>query len=380
MCLYPKLILNRKYIGNKKNGGIAPTPPDPRVLFVPVGCGKCMECKKQRTNNWRIRLMEEIRTAVRAKFVTMTFSEKSLIEIEYNIHKEEREKLGKANKKTDKRVKYTKATGYELDNKIATYAVRHFLERYRKKYRTSIKHWLVTELGGNNTERLHIHGIIWTNEHEKTENKILTKWTDTKPEIEHIWKYGTVNRMQKGWEDNYVNEITVNYIVKYINKTDDKHKLYNPIILTSAGIGKNYINRPDSRANKFKGEDTKTTYSTRQGIKLGLPIYYRNKIYTEKEREQLWINLLNKEERWVDGLRVSIKDGEEDYNEVVKRAREVNRIRGFGTGSSTEEQKKYEKDRRNLQRWIRHKKESRSDDMGIRKIDSQANKQSTNDK
>ena len=27
MCLYPKLILNRKYLPNKKNGGIPPKCP-----------------------------------------------------------------------------------------------------------------------------------------------------------------------------------------------------------------------------------------------------------------------------------------------------------------------------------------------------------------
>jgi hypothetical protein len=39
MCLYPKLIKNRKYVANKKNGGNIPVPSDKRVLMVPVGCG-----------------------------------------------------------------------------------------------------------------------------------------------------------------------------------------------------------------------------------------------------------------------------------------------------------------------------------------------------
>ena len=48
MCLYPKLIKNKKYVPNKKNKGKVPTPPDERVLWVPVGCGKCIECMKQK--------------------------------------------------------------------------------------------------------------------------------------------------------------------------------------------------------------------------------------------------------------------------------------------------------------------------------------------
>ena len=61
MCLYPKIIKNRKYVKNKKNGGNVPTPTDPRVLMVPVGCGNCMECRKQKARQWQVRLSEEIR-------------------------------------------------------------------------------------------------------------------------------------------------------------------------------------------------------------------------------------------------------------------------------------------------------------------------------
>ena len=37
MCLYPKLIKNKKYIMNKKNNGIIPEVNDERALYVPVG-------------------------------------------------------------------------------------------------------------------------------------------------------------------------------------------------------------------------------------------------------------------------------------------------------------------------------------------------------
>ena len=62
MCLYPRLITNRKYIPNKKNGGVVPEMKDPRVATVPVGCGRCIECMKQKGREWSIRLQEEIRT------------------------------------------------------------------------------------------------------------------------------------------------------------------------------------------------------------------------------------------------------------------------------------------------------------------------------
>ena len=50
---------------------------------------------------------------------------------------------------------------------------------------------------------------------------------------------------------------------------------------------------------------------------MALPMYYRNKIYTEEEREKLWIVKLDKEERWVCGEKVSIKGNEyEEYNKL----------------------------------------------------------------
>ena len=41
------------------------------------------------------------------------------------------------------------------------------------------------------------------------------------------------------------------------------------------------------KKNKYNETETKETYTTRQGIKLPLPIYYRNQIYNEEEIEKL---------------------------------------------------------------------------------------------
>ena len=211
MCLYPRLIKNRKYIKNKKNGGVIPAVNDLRVLDVPVGCGKCMECKKQKAREWSVRLQEEIRTNKNGKFITFSYSDENLIKLQSELKG---------------------INGYLLDNETARLSVRRFLERWRKKYKKSIRHWIVTELGQTNTERIHLHGIIWTDESKET--------------IENIWKYGNI------WIGDYVNERTINYIVKYISKTDIKHKEYKSKVFTSAGIGNNYKNRRDFENNKYK--------------------------------------------------------------------------------------------------------------------------------
>ena len=139
MCLYGKLMRNPKYRANKKNKGIVPEMKDKRVGYVPVGCGICMECLKQRANNWQVRLEEDIKHNRNGKFVTLTFTDEALEKLAEGIN----------------------VTGYARENAIARKAVKYFRERWRRKTKKSPRHWFVTELGGTNTERLHLHGIVW---------------------------------------------------------------------------------------------------------------------------------------------------------------------------------------------------------------------------
>jgi len=303
MCLYPKLIKNPKYKPNNKNGGQVPPILDNRVLTIPVGCGRCMECKKQKSREWQVRLMEDIRHNKNGKFVTLTFDESS-----YNKFKKKHKNL----------------KGYELENRIATDAVRKFTERWRKKHKKTIRHWLITELGQNNTERIHIHGIVWTDEIED----ISEKWGYGITTIGYrkYYKGKKMNNLSLGW----VNEQTINYVVKYVNKTDILHKEYKSVILTSNGIGKNYIERADAKNNKYVENNTQECYVTRQGIKLNMPNYYKNKIYTDEEKEKLWIEKLDKEIRYVDKKKIDISKGFEEYYKALAEARGKNERLGYG--------------------------------------------------
>ena len=82
MCLYPRLLRNKKYTANKKNGGVIPPVSDERTKMVAIGCGKCMECRKQKANEWRVRISEEIRERKNGKFITLTFSDEEIYKIE----------------------------------------------------------------------------------------------------------------------------------------------------------------------------------------------------------------------------------------------------------------------------------------------------------
>ena len=251
--------------------------------------------------------MEDIKYNKDAQFVTLTFSNESIKELVTDIPNE--------------------LTGYDRDNAIATLANRRFLERWRKHNGKSVRHWLVTELGHNGTENIHMHGLIWT---------------PNKKEINKRWEYGFT------WIGDYVNEQTIWYIVKYIHKKDVKHRYFVPDILTSSGIGAGYIGSQASRMHKFNGEDTIDYYTTSQGFKISLPIYWRNKLYTEEEREKLWLIKLDKLTRYVGGEKIDISGGMDEYYRVLEWHQAKNKQLGYGDNVKDWERIIYEKQQREL--------------------------------
>ncbi len=306
MCLYPRLIRNPKYKENKKNGGVIPSVSDVRLLMLPIGCNNCMQCMKQKSREWQQRIIEDIKEHTNGKFVTLTFS----------------------NQNYRKLYEEVKLEGYKADNQIATLAVRRFLERWRKKYKKSVRHWLVTELGHNGTENIHLHGIIWT---------------DNPEDIEKIWKYGYVwkGNNKNGKIENYVNAKTASYITKYMTKIDTKHKYYKSIVLCSSGIGGNYAER------KIKIKEIKDHYKFESGQKSSLNLYWRNKLFSEEEREKLWIEKLDKGERYVGNKKFKNNDIEAILEEI-KYQQTINKELGYGNSKKDWIEYEYEQQARAL--------------------------------
>lgn len=289
MCFYPKLLRNKKYMPTKKNNYNAPELLDEKFKYVAVGCGNCLECRKQKARGWQVRLTEEIKSNKFNYFCTFTFAP------------EELKKL---------------CNTYDIEdcNKVATKAMRLYLERWRKKYKVSIKHWFVTELGHTNTERIHLHGLLFSNTELNTE------------EITKTWKYGNT------YIGEYCTLRTVNYIVKYITKIDTDHKNYKPITLASKGIGKAFIESAQFELHKYKPLKTKEYYLLPNGFKINMPIYYRNKLYSEDEREKLWSERIDKNEIFVHGVKIEnidTKDGQLRYFKQLKTMQQFNQELGY---------------------------------------------------
>ena len=79
-------------------------------------------------------------------------------------------------------------------------------------------------------------------------------------------------------------ERTINYIIKYITKRDEKNPEFNGKIFTSKKIGSSYINKNTLDRHKYQDRFTEETYKTESGIKVALPTYYKQKIWTNQER------------------------------------------------------------------------------------------------
>lgn len=295
MCLYTRMVLNPKYLPNKKNGYNPPKCTDERLKYIPVTCQNCEECRKAKQREWRVRMLEEIKSDIRGKFVTLTFTEEWLDILEKESNSTEA-------------------------NQVTTKAIRLFLERWRAKHKKSLKHWFITELGHKNTERVHIHGIIFTDEE--------------KEEIEKRWGYG---RVDVGYS---MNEKCVNYVMKYILKVDEDHKNFRGRILVSPGIGKGYIAKFNAKQNKYVPNGTDETYRLENGAKVKLPTYYRNKIYTEEQREELWKEKLSKNKLYVNGQEIKNIDtekGQEELEKALRVARRLSLRKNYGGGERKKE-------------------------------------------
>ena len=342
MCLYPRKIANRKYVANDKNRGIIPDPPvighndlglpiyDERVLQIEVPCGQCIECRTTKAREWQVRLAEEIKEHKYNYFITLTFAPKELEEL-------------------------CKKTRLKECNAVAGYAVRHMLEKWRKTHKKSIKHWLITELGHEGTERIHLHGLLFSDEQlefsEMDDNKLRT-W--------NYWKYGHI------YVGDYVNQQTINYISKYITKIDTDHKGFVGQILASPGIGKSFIDHLqeiNSKEYEYRPKHATDFYRLENGCKVKLPKYYKNKLYNEEQREEIWRGFMDQHKIAILGIEHDIREGMSNLTRIKDNARDKNKNMEYGDNSGEWRKKDYNITQRMLQQVERDKQRNYLEEM-----------------
>jgi len=284
-CLHPVCIPKKEYPWKDKT---IVNSVDQIHYTRLVPCGHCIECLRTKSKNWRIRLFEEYKHVSDAKFVTLTFApdeyEKLKSDVLFGpdvVNKRLYDKTGsepvylgtvphlrvKSRKFSLKQeYEYKPLIGKYLDKQIARLAVRRFLERYRKKYGVSLRHWLITDYGHRGTERLHLHGIVFDARcTTQRSHRTLIKFE----EFRNLWTYGHV---WLGW----CTDRSINYITNYITKIQDAK------VFVSPGLGKSYLT--EQVIEYYKNTLSPWMHTQYMRGKHLLPRYYMLKLYKWYER------------------------------------------------------------------------------------------------
>jgi len=207
----------------------------------PIACGKCHNCRKNRTSGWSFRLQKEDAASAASFFVTLTYN-------------------------TD-HVPLTKKGLMSLQPTDIT----NFMKRLRKELNGKIKYYVAGEYGSKRN-RPHYHVIFFTYNYQDA--FILPE------KIEKTWKLGDIHVGTTTPE-------SIVYTLKYIRKAsnvpffygDDRVKEFQR---TSKGLGAKYLSEAIKKYHLDKLEDR--CYATINGHKHPLPRYYKDKIYTKVEK------------------------------------------------------------------------------------------------
>lgn len=255
-CLFPSRIVNSRYRKYPFYLDDKPFPPD---YYIKIPCGVCVECRRAKANEWKLRLECEREVSKNALFITLTFDEVSYAE-------------------------------FRLDVGLA---VRRFFERLRKEYKRYIKHWLITELCPS-SGRIHLHGVLfdvplpinptsWTRSVYKKSGRgkygafLINdgEVARTNEWLRSFWKYGNT------WVDILRPE-SIGYIVKYMLKPSTVDPNYKPQLFPSKGLGKSYAQK--NSAHHRLSDGTTSTRFMYKGFPMSLPRYLSKKIFTDDER------------------------------------------------------------------------------------------------
>lgn len=189
------------------------------------------------------------------------------------------------------------------------------------------RYWLKPELGHINTERLHIHGFMWVSNPE---------------DIESVWGYGNVKL-------DLIDSNAIKYATKYINKPDKEHDNYIGKVFCSKGIGWAWTKTATAERYKRAKEKAASYLRLKDGRKINIPTYLRRKLFTDETREKQWLELLDKNERYVMGTKIQVTEDERGYDEYLKaiqHAQAENELLGYPKNPWG--QKKYMQTRKRL--------------------------------
>lgn len=231
-------------------------------LDISVPCGKCPPCTAKIVSQWSFRLMQEEKVCDSCVFLTLTYDTKHVPITKkgfMSLHKPDWEyRIAKKGKRKG-----------EIVRSQVDCHLQQFFKRLRKSQfgnkAGNIKYFAVGEYGSKYM-RPHYHAIIFNAKLEL---------------LQDAWQYGEL------YYGMNVSEAAVGYTLKYmskpskipLHKNDDRVKEFR---LMSKGLGEAYINQKTIQYHNDHYEHMHLTLP--DGKKIGMPRYYKQKIYEEYNR------------------------------------------------------------------------------------------------
>lgn len=226
---------------------------------VPIPCGQCIQCKLERSRQWAIRIVNEVREHDISSFVTLTYSD---------------DKLPIVN------------TLLGGGSTLVKRDVQLFLKRLRKKYPKMVIRYYACGEYGETTDRAHYHAILfgyWPTDVKKYK-PTEAGWLYTSKELDSLWANGQTMVGSVSFESAaYV----ARYALKKITGTlaDVHYQGRQPeFALMSRGGRSGRKGIGSSYYDKYGEQMIKQDYVVVNDRKVRPPKYYMDKLKKEDEK------------------------------------------------------------------------------------------------
>lgn len=276
---------------------------------ITIPCGKCVSCLSEKRADWAFRLKNELRSATSAFFITITYSEENLPVMRYQD--EEPVRLSEL----------SDTFGYSptLDKRDIQDFMKTLRNRYRKSYER-VRYFITGEYG-TETKRPHYHGLLFNmpiDYYDARRKETLKEYVQER--LGEIWNKGFVSL-------GSVTEASINYVAKYcVTKQSEYPGIVQPFSLMSrrSGIGSNYL-----KSSYDYHKLGQRNYVNVNGYKKSMPRYYKEKIFTDLEKERFSSEaVISLQKQEINSFNNEVKKGINPFDlELTKKIRLTEKVK-----------------------------------------------------
>lgn len=233
-----------------------------------VPCGKCPQCLARKGSEWSFRLRYHEKSVMSSMCVTLTYNVKN-VPLSECCHYMTLNKSHVPAFIKRLRSAHVRAGKYDVENPIKYFAVGEY---------------------GSKFGRPHYHVILFNVDRsvllDKGSDKVIKfcGWDRKRVAVSPSWEFGhvTVDKLSAA---------AIGYCLKYmlkagkipVHRNDDRQREFR---VMSKLLGANYLSENMVRWHK-DDLDKRMYVPIEDGKKISMPRYFKDKIYTDKERERL---------------------------------------------------------------------------------------------